>query len=625
MSANMSLPAWSAGMIHSGDMQLSIDRLIGNVIGNTSQVDASPSNSGSNNVGGGYDLTQIYRRDYLANRTEGYRWYGHPIGAGMPLPGNYSGFAGTLAQGEIRISNAFMTGFLWFLILLGLLVGFVIALKWFLELLSACRLIKRDRLKFFRNRWTGYVALVALRTCFVSFFLIMFLTIFEFSLQSSVYVKLVAAAVFLIFVAGLAGIAVYACYYKALNIGRSSLSAELKDLLQDDPSWFAPSTPTNIRDAEQSAREKRNEIGSVRNNYLNRRSTKGGVEEPPYVSRNTHDNNGFTTRFGWLASRYRRTRWWFFTAWLSYEFLRAVFYAGASGYPRVQVFGLVIVESLAFAYVLWARPFEGRRSNFLVSCTGFSKVASVALSASFDVHFNLPRITTTVLGIAIIAIQGVLTIMTLIAIVIGAFTSYMSVSRGCEEFRPKKWHGLRERYFDHLDRVVDDLPEKPKPKKKSEGDVADTEEQTTGFEVMSIRRVAKIEDEDEEFAFEMRTQAGHGSRLSVSDRPDTPTCTSDTIFGVPRSATATLTCRSRAGSLQSLSRTQLPSRARPYKPSWSARDFNDAGMLAINETEDRSRSMERAAFDNGPAQWLASTCSKINKPSPNNDIRCTSR
>lgn len=415
--------AWSGGMIYSAGMQRSIDRLIGNVIGNTSEVGAAPSNSSNNDVGGGYDITQIYRRvltpvqeelssgqlgsnlakeicavnhpsniyqrdtplngpprhgnertllarDYIANKTDGYRWYGHPIGAGMPLPGNYSGFAGTLAEENIRISNAFITGILWFLILLGLVVGFVAVLKWCLELLSTCRLIKRDRLEFFREHWTGYTILVALRTCFLSFFLVMFLTIFEFSLRSSAYVKIVAAIMFLIFVAVFSGAVAYAWYYKRAFITdhRPSKAAEVKDLLQDDPPWLAPSTPTTPRDADRTYDKNADNPAVPHNIFCNRTTNNSTVQERKDAPVNIHDNSDFIMKLGWLASRCRCTRWWFFTVWLAYEFLRAIFLAGASGYPLVQVFGLTVLESVAFAYVIRVRPFEGRRLNILLVC-----------------------------------------------------------------------------------------------------------------------------------------------------------------------------------------------------------------------------------------------------------------
>ena len=69
-----------------------------------------------------FPRNSLQPRDALLNKTDGYKWYGHPVGEGLPLPGNYSGFAGTLAEESIRVSNAFATGLIWFLVLLALLV-----------------------------------------------------------------------------------------------------------------------------------------------------------------------------------------------------------------------------------------------------------------------------------------------------------------------------------------------------------------------------------------------------------------------------------------------------------------------------------------------------------------------
>ncbi|KAI7320950.1 hypothetical protein KC315_g9267, partial [Hortaea werneckii] len=219
------------------------------------------------------------------------------------------------------------------------------------------------------------------------------------------------------------------------------------------------------------------------------------------------------------------------------------------------------IEVLAFAFITWARPFEGRRLNLLVVyCLGFSKVATVALSAAFITQYNLERITTTVIGIVIIVIQGILTILTMIAIVVGAISSWMSVSRNREDFRPRKWAGLREKYFNHLDRVVNDVPREPKPKPEP----VEPEEPKYGFEFKGARRMAKIEDEDPAFASEMQQHPG-ASRLSLDQQTD----------ALDRSETVTPARRSRAASVQSVSQTNLPFGARSHRPSWSTRDLTE--------------------------------------------------
>ncbi|KAK5131726.1 hypothetical protein LTR08_000615 [Meristemomyces frigidus] len=607
--------AWAGGMIHSTTMQNSINHLIGNNVGNTSQVGAASAGSTQESLGGGYDLSQIYKRSFmpgnhaltrdiaseiyggslsgvakrdvlqrglestlqkraLGNSSGGYNWYGNPVGVGIPLPGNYSGFAGTLAAEGIRASNAFMTGFLWFLILLVLLVAALIAFKWSLEGLARIKTIKQDRFEFFRKHWLGYSAALALRICYLAFFMMMLLTIFQFTYQSSGGVKAVAAIVFIVFLVGISGAALYACMYKG-KIDRNEeqghqVSKEHNTLLGKSQ-WFGLKKTQYAAETEGSHELQR--VGSKSSRKAFGKGTSQVSVTDNEGKHSIHDNEDYTMKFGWLAARFRRTRWWFFAVWIFYELARAAFYGGASGYPLTQVFGILVIEFLAFVFILWAKPFEGRRLNLLVVyCLGFSKVTSVALSAAFDVQFNLQRITTTAIGIVIIVIQGILTIITMIAIIVGAISSYMSISRNREDFRPKKWAGLREKYFNHLDRVVNDVPREPKPEPPPEPEGP----KEPYFQMNSVRRLAKIEDDDVDFSTDIQPQDPAASTLSLDDRAHIP------LVGAVRdgqtSAAPTPGRRSRAASVQSVSQTNLPYGARAHRPSWSTRDFQEAGL-----------------------------------------------
>ncbi|KAG9831780.1 TRP-domain-containing protein, partial [Aureobasidium melanogenum] len=600
--------AWSGGMIYSSSMQHSIDKLIGNNLGNTSQVGAAGSGTNQDGVGGGFDISSIYRRGLsikrdvawdiyqrdhsielrrdvlsrtfeehlfrrdLANKTTGFSWYGQPVQAGLPLPGNYSGFAGTLAQENIRVSNAFMTGFLWLLILLVILVASVIAFKWVLEAFVAIKFLKNERLSFFRKHWIRYTALVALRTLFIAFFMMMFLTMFQFSYQSSGGVKAVAAIIFILFFVGIPACVNYATY-----VGLASQGTILKSEV--------PAEETERRQPSKLL----SKLGiqkpiSMKMPVVSLRRQSSHLEED---QTSIHDDEEYVQKFGWLSARFRRTKWWFFAAWTLYEFIRACFYAGASGQPMTQVFGLLVVEFLFFIFVLWARPFEGQRLNVIVVyLLGFSKVATVALSSAFNIAFNLERITTTVIGIVIIVIQGVLVIVTLIAIAVGAFSSYMSVTRNHDGFRPRRMAGVREKYFKHLDRTATDLPRPPKPEPV---EVVPEEPKGPYFSVSQVRRVAKIEDEDPDFVAEMamlhhEEELGpeptpHASYSALPSRSQTP--------GMDGESSQTPIRRGRAASGMSYRSTSgsysnLPRGARLHRPSWTSRDFSEA-------RDDRSR------------------------------------
>ena len=565
--------AWSAGMIYSEPMQNSINQLIGSNKGNTSIVGAAGSGASANDVGGGYSISQIYKRasfhhslrylesldqhwDMLrtrdfeshiakraaSNSSSASPWYGSPVKPGLPIPGNFSGFAGTLSEEGIPASNAFITGFLWLLILIAILTASMVSFKWILEGLDQANLLKTERLAHFRNRWLLYTAQAALRTMFIAFFMMMFLTLFEFTYKGSTGVTAIAALVFVIFFVGLLGIAVYACFYR-LRLGRYEIKPDRVHFEKTKAVGRVPWYGLELESQRSEKSEPNVSAGSVpwwSVRYVD--------EDPQRVG--VHQDEDYTTGFGWLAARFRRTRWWVFAFWLVYEFVRACFYGGAAGHPLTQVFGLLVVEIVALVVIVLMRPFEGARLNALmVYLLGFSKVATVALSAAFDARFNLQRITTTAIGIVIIVIQGILAVMLMIAIVIGAMSSYMSLTRNHESFKPQKLAKTRQRYFAHLEKTAPDVPPPPSlpppPQEEPKGPY---------FTVNSVRREPKIEDEDEDYVASIHDPIS--SRVSVA-RP----VTSRT---------------SRASSMQSQLEgpyTSTPFGARVHRASWSSRDF----------------------------------------------------
>jgi hypothetical protein len=556
--------AWAGGMIYSEPMQNTINNFIGSNKGNTSQVGAAGTGESNPNLGGGVDIQQIYRRDtvpkalefqaaltrrHLVDASTGFKYYGRPVKPGLPLPGNYSGFAGTLATERIPASNAFMTGLLWFLALIGCVIVFVFAMKAAFEGLSKTGIIKRDRFAFFRANYLTYTAAAILRTLFIGFFMMTFLAMFQFSYLALSAPVAVACIVFVAVVFGVGSVAAFACFSR-LRVGKyvsepDRLNIEKRRMLKASP-WFSLS-----RNSKTPRSEDKVYIGSIPWWTVHAMADATSI----------HDDEIYIRRFGWLASRYRRSRWWFFVVWLFYEFVRAGFLAGASTQPFVQVLGLLVVEIMAFVTLIILRPFEGQRLNTIaVYLLGFSKVATTALSVSFDTRFGIARIPATVIGIVIILIQGLLTIALMILILVGAVSSYFSVTRNRDEIRPRRWNPIRDRYYEHLDFVVQDIP-RPRPRPAT-AQSAPALPKAPNFEVKQVRRVAKVEDEDIEFMQEVNNNPSTSQRL-LPDQDGTDTANR------PQQ-------RNRTGSLQSqVSYSSLPRAARLHRPSWSTQDYGN--------------------------------------------------
>jgi hypothetical protein len=569
--------AWAAGQIYSRPMQNSINRFIGSNAGNISMVGSAPNGQNQPGLGGGFSITSIYRRaldplqhsNSVARRASEngvvqFGWYGQPVLPGLPLPGNYSGFAGTLAPQGIPASNAFMTGFLWFLILLALLIGAMTILKWSVEAAIKLKIMRTDRTDDFRHFWGRYIGVTLLRACFIAFFMMIFLTVFQFTLGGSAGVLAIAAIGFAIFLVGLLGTAAYALYYKLRHDKFVSQTGTIN--LERAAAESAAS------DEEKATKSKSKLSMPIRRFYFT-----DADSDRPHV----HDDLDYLTKFGWLSARYRRSKWWFFSFWLFYELVRACILGGAAGHPQVQVFALLVWEILAFIAVIWLRPFESNRLNLImVYLLGFSKVATIALSSAFDPRFGLSRILTTVLGIVIIVIQGILTISLMVFILVGAVTSYMSIFRHREEIRPRSWNKNKDRYFKHLDYKDTDRPRPPPPPPPPEPEVP----KEPYFSVKEVRREMKIEDEDTD-----ETEVGQPQEI-IEDIP------------LPKSPSRTMSIRS--------SYSNLPYGARQHRTSWTAQDFQALEQL------NAARSSERMSQDYAREAAARHRASSLRGPHP---------
>ena len=235
------------------------------------------------------------------------------------------------------------------------------------------------------------------------------------------------------------------------------------------------------------------------------------------------------------------------------------------------------------------KPFESNRLNLLmVYFLGFSKVSTVALSSAFDARFGLSRILTTVIGVIIIVIQGILTICLMIAIVLGAISSYLSMTRYRDEIKPRSWKQHRDRYFAHIDLKATDKPAPPPPAPPT----PETPKEPY-FSVTAVRREPKIEDDDsEQHDFEEYEQQ---VRESVERNRDS----------IP---SRTMSMRSRT------SNSNLPYGARKHRASWSTREFENLdyeqgpqvpvamhSRMSMDSIQDVS-SRHRASSLRGPAR-----------------------
>ncbi|KAL2877990.1 hypothetical protein SGCOL_006737 [Colletotrichum sp. CLE4] len=554
---------WAAGMIYSEKVINSIDGFAG-VTGNASQVGGAGSTV--INTGGGL-VQQIYGRslDTFSTSSDGvsvpnlvqratrayntsnpyeYYWAGNPVAPGMPTPGKWIGFAGDLSALGIPAADAFTLGLIWWLVAIGLVAVSIIAFKFILDLLVRVKLIKQDRFLHFRNHLGGYLAVGVLRTLLVSFSSLMTLALFQFNIRAPAGPTAIAAMIFIILLIGVGGLVAYACFFRLrlgkYEMGPDTIMFEQGKLFGSIPA-VATTRASDIGEKETTAKR----YGSMP--FFKIRF----IDDDP--NRTTvHQDEVYIKRFGWLSARYRRTRWWFFACWLSYQFIRACFIGGGARSPLAQVYGLFIFEIIAFIVFVKLSPFEGQRNTSVaIWMLGITKIVTSGFSIAFLPAFAIGRILSTVFGIIIIVVQGFLIVAVLILVVLGVISSWMSLHRNREQF-PEALDGIRIRYYEHIQARATDLPPPAKPEPKVE---EPQEPPQPYFSVNSVRRTRKIEDDDEEDKVGDIIRPANASVVQFA--PGTTT--------TRRTRTDSVSSRYSVGS--------LPRRARAHRTSWSSADF----------------------------------------------------
>ncbi|KAH8884297.1 TRP-domain-containing protein [Thozetella sp. PMI_491] len=586
--------AWSAGQIYSSGVIRSLDSFAG-INGNASQVGGAGSTVIAN--GGGL-ITSISGRSVeeagviaLARRatdTNGNLvWAGGPVTPGMPTPGTWYGFAGALSGAHIPAADAFLVGLIWFLAAFGL-AGFCVAVfKYSLEALVRIKLVKEDRLAYFREHWLVFGKLALERTFLVGFFMMMTLTMYQFNLNGSKGATAVAAVVFVIFLVGMAALVTSAIRTRT-RLGKFEV---VKDQIVFHTTKLFNVWPLVIS-IRASTLQKRNidtdAVGAIATIPFFRIRHVNPDGGRPAV----HRDEEYVKRFGWLTARYRRTRWWFFAYYTGYQFVRACFLGGAAKNPEAQVYGLLVFEVVSFIVVLQLDPWEGSRNTALaVYLLSFSKILTTGLSISFLQAVNIDRASAVVIGIVIIAIQGLLVVALLILAALSMISTWLSMTRNQEEFEPDWLDSIRIKYFTVMEKkALDTWQPKPKEDKKGKGKATEEEDESdrpgmvrsTSFSVKTVRRTSNIADEEKDVVDE----------LGMLHNPSV-TFDTNLIHGPTRSKRASsVSSRHSASSLRK-------SAGRPHRTSWSSKDFAQWDALQADRSD--SSLAQRLSSANGSA------------------------
>ncbi|KAL7271698.1 hypothetical protein RUND412_005524 [Rhizina undulata] len=432
---------------------------------------------------------------------------------GLPVPGNYSGFAGTLAVSDVTMTNAFMTSFLWFLVLVALVTVAIAGTTFVCDGLVNLSLMRNDKWEGLRKNWWLYLKNILQRTALIAAFPMVSLSVYQFSINEP-GPKAIAALVFIAFFVGLTSLITYA-YYCRWKGGKLEKQEEVKVVtLQRTtklgflPWWsftrsLSPAKPVEIvvSDFERPPADEKEkpaeELGTDKALSTKTTSTMTANISWWKFSMNTgeergniHEDKEYTTRFGWLTGRFRRRTWWFFGPWFAYEFIRALFYGGGQGHPKSQIFGLIAVEAIMMILLFATKPFQSVRLNaIMVYFMSIMKLGTLSVLAVIITKPSLSRILVTVLGIIILVIQGIVCTIVLLLTISQLYTSYLLTKPPGSKIRPRPWKKIHSKYLSHVDTRSADLPPAPPP--------PPPEPVVPHFEISQVRRWPKVADEIE--------------------------------------------------------------------------------------------------------------------------------
>ena len=357
---------WSLGIIHVGFVQ-SIATWYQRATGGTPNVLLSKLGNTSVNVQKrslevAGDLAKravgtMSRRDFYASQgyvrqpTEESMWkrsadasnYVHDIvkrqAAGPPAqPGQTSetvtvrGIDRVGFKAQIETTNIFMTGYIFFVFFVILVVICIAAFKWILEALAKSGKIKGDKFQDFRNGWTTVLKGILFRLILIGFPQMVVLCLWEFTVKDSAG-EMALAVITLV---SMIGMLAYVCV-KIVMIARRSIT------MHKNPAYILYSDPVCLH------------------------------------------------KWGFLYVQFKATAYWFIIPTLSYTLILGMFVAfGQPDHGTAQAIGFLILNCGYLIALSILRPFMDKAVNgFNISIAAINFVSSILLLFFTDV-FGLP-------------------------------------------------------------------------------------------------------------------------------------------------------------------------------------------------------------------------------------------
>ncbi|CAI4055562.1 hypothetical protein SUVZ_01G0120 [Saccharomyces uvarum] len=278
-------------------------------------------------------------------------------------PSNYStkilvlrGIERVAYLANIELSNFFLTGIVFFLFFVFVVIVSLIFFKALLEVLTRAGILKETSNFFqYRKNWGSIIKGTLFRLSIIAFPQVSLLTIWEFTQVDSPAIVVDAVVILLV----ITGLLVYGTIRVFIK-GRESLRL-----------------------------------------YKN----------PAYL---LYSDTYFLNKFGFLYVQFKADKFWWLLPLLSYAFLRSLFVAVLQNQGKAQAMIIFIIELVYFVCLCWIRPYLDKRTNVFNIAIHLVNMINAFFFLFFSNLFKQPAVVSSVMAVILFVLNAVFALFLLV-------------------------------------------------------------------------------------------------------------------------------------------------------------------------------------------------------------------
>ncbi|RAL01165.1 transient receptor potential ion channel family protein [Aspergillus ibericus CBS 121593] len=267
----------------------------------------------------------------------------------------------------IETTNIFLTGLIFFVVFVALVMLMVAIFKVICELLVKNGKMKSDKFQEFRNGWKVVARGILFRLTLIGFPQMSVLCLWEFTKVDSAAEVVLAVIMFISVVAALGWAAI-----KVMRLAKRSV------IMHKNPAYILYSDPTCLN------------------------------------------------KWGFLYVQYRATAYYFIVPFLGYILIKGIFIGLSQPAPVVQTIALVIIEAGMLIGVSVLRPWMDKKTNIYNISIAAINFLNVIFLLFFSNVFNQPGIVTGVMGVVFFVYNAVFALVLLILVLIASIYAIVS-------------------------------------------------------------------------------------------------------------------------------------------------------------------------------------------------------